>query len=81
MGATHSRAEVRSVADFLSIRPNEIAFDVDGVVADTFRYFVRTARIQYGCTLDYEDITEYDFRKVIDIEEAASAAIISMVAW
>jgi hypothetical protein len=64
------------VVDILSIQPNEIAFDVDGVVADTFRYFVRSARNQYGCAFDYEDITEYDFRKVIDIEDATSEAII-----
>ena len=64
------------MADVLSIRPSEIAFDVDGVVADTFRYFVRTAQNRYGCAFDYEDITEYDFRKVIDIEDAVSEAII-----
>lgn len=67
------------MADTLNIRPNEIAFDVDGVVADTFRYFVYTAQNQYGCAFDYEDITEYDFRKVIDIEDAASEAIIQRV--
>jgi len=58
------------------IRPQEIAFDIDGVVADTFRYFVDSARVKYGCGFDYEDITEYDFRKVIEIEESVSTAII-----
>lgn len=59
-----------------SIKPYEIAFDIDGVVADTFRSFVDTARSQYGYTFGYEDITEYDFRKAIEIEESVSEAII-----
>ncbi len=45
---------------------NELAFDVDGVIADTFRAFVEKDRGQYGIQVEYEDITEYDFRKVID---------------
>jgi uncharacterized HAD superfamily protein len=59
-----------------NIRPGEIAFDIDGVVADTFRYFVDTARNRYGYRFEYEDITEYDFRKVIEIEESVSEVII-----
>jgi uncharacterized HAD superfamily protein len=59
-----------------TIKPQEIAFDIDGVVADTFRYFVNTAQTQYGYTFDYEDITEYDFRKVIEIEDSVWETII-----
>ncbi len=60
----------------MRIAPNEIAFDVDGVVADTFHLFVAKARSDYGCRFEYEDITEYDFMKVLDIDAGVSDAII-----
>lgn len=61
------------------ILPNELAFDIDGVFADTFRIFVETAREQYGIQVEYEDITEYDFWKVIDIDEKTSHEIIQRI--
>jgi len=47
----------------MKISPHEIAFDIDGVVADTFRLFLQKAREWYGFTMDYENITEYEFWK------------------
>lgn len=61
------------------IPPDKLAFDVDGVFADTFRIFVETARNEYGIDVEYEDITEYDFRKVIDIDEKTSNEIIRRI--
>ena len=63
------------------ILPRELAFDVDGVFADTFKIFVETAREQYGIRVEYEDITEYDFRKVIDIDEKISDEIIQRILY
>jgi len=60
----------------MKIAPTEIAFDVDGVFADTFHLFVAKARNEYGYRFDYEDITEYDFMQVLDMEAEASDAII-----
>jgi hypothetical protein len=60
------------------IAPNELAFDIDGVFADTFRVFVDTAK-GYGVSVEYEDITEYDFREVIDIDEETSNKIIRKI--
>ena len=60
----------------MGISPREIAFDIDGVVADTFRIFVEKARRHYGYTFSYEDITEYEFLEVLDITEEDSDAII-----
>ena len=57
------------------IRPEQIAFDIDGVVADTFRTFVHKARREHGCQVRYQDITEYDFMKVIDIDEQLTLKI------
>jgi len=62
--------------DLMRIAPNEIAFDVDGVFADTFHLFVAKARSDYGYRFEYEDITEYDFLKVLDMDVEASEAII-----
>jgi uncharacterized HAD superfamily protein len=64
-----------------SILPRELAFDVDGVFADTFKIFVETAREQYGIQVAYEDITEYDFREVIDIDEKAIDEIIQRILY
>ncbi len=61
------------------ISPRELAFDIDGVLADTFRVFVETARNQYHVQVTYEDITEYDFRKVIDIDDETSRVIIQRI--
>lgn len=61
------------------IRPAELAFDIDGVVADTFRAFVKTARESYGLEIAYEAITDYDFRKVIDMDDETSDAIIERI--
>ena len=61
------------------ISPHELAFDIDGVIADTFRAFVKTARERYNIEIEYEAITDYDFRKVIDIDEETSNEIIEMI--
>jgi uncharacterized HAD superfamily protein len=60
----------------MSIPPDAIAFDIDGVIADTFRVFVDMARNEYGCRFTYEDITEYDFLTVLDMSERISNEII-----
>ena len=39
------------------ISPQEVAFDIDGVFADTFRLFVERAKKAYGYRFRYEDIT------------------------
>lgn len=61
------------------ILPHELAFDIDGVIADTFRAFVKTASERYNVEIEYEAITDYDFRKVIDIDEETSNEIIEMI--
>lgn len=65
--------------DIQKIRPSELAFDIDGVIADTFRAFVRAAQEQYGIKIAYEAITDYDFRKVIDIDDETCDALIERI--
>ncbi|MBF0450334.1 MAG: HAD hydrolase-like protein [Candidatus Magnetomorum sp.] len=45
-----------------------IAFDIDGVVADTMGLFIQIAREQFHIHIQYEDITDYDLTKCLDIE-------------
>jgi uncharacterized HAD superfamily protein len=40
---------------------------------------VNTARTQYGLEFEYEDITEYDFKTVIDIDDRTSEEIIRRI--
>lgn len=50
------------------IDPGAIAFDVDGVVADTMRLFIEIAEEEYGIGgLRYEDITAYNVEECLDL--------------
>lgn len=66
-------------SELTKIPPNELAFDIDGVVADTFRALVEIAESQYGIRLQYDEITDYDFLSVLDIEEDIFNQIIGMI--
>lgn len=57
----------------------DIAFDIDGVVADTFRSFVTLAEKDHGIRIHYETITEYEFWKVLDISEHHTRTIIHKI--
>lgn len=61
------------------IAPTDIAFDFDGVVADTFRLFVQMANLDHGLNLAYENITEYDFLNAIDIDRTIAAQILETI--
>jgi len=50
------------------IDPNELAFDIDGVVADTMSVFVRLAHARYGFThLSKEHMHCYDLYQCLDL--------------
>jgi uncharacterized HAD superfamily protein len=52
-----------------AIEPSELAFDIDGVVADTMAVFVRLAQERYGFTwLTKEDLRQYDLRTCLNID-------------
>jgi len=56
--------------DIQDIEPASIAFDIDGVVADTMTLFLAIADQNFGISgLRYEDITEYDLQKCLGIDE------------
>lgn len=52
----------------MKIEPKTVAFDFDGVVADTMHLFIQIARDQYQIEgLRYEDISDYDLTTCLDI--------------
>lgn len=50
------------------IRPHEIGFDLDGVIADTAAAFIRIACEQHNyCSFSLEDITSFELEGCIDM--------------
>jgi len=51
------------------IDPKSLAFDIDGVFADTMTLFLDIARDEYGInSIKYEDITSYMLEECLDID-------------
>lgn len=51
------------------IPPAAVAFDIDGVVADTMKLFLDIAKEEYAIDgIELSDITCYDLKKCIDID-------------
>lgn len=61
------------------ILPCDLAFDVDGVFADSFRLFAETVRDDYGISIEYEAITEYEFWKAMNIDEGICQEIVRKI--
>ncbi len=59
------------------IHPASLAFDIDGVVANTMQLFLDIARADYGVThVTYDDITSYDLEDCLALEASLIEAII-----
>lgn len=62
------------------IAPSELAFDIDGVFADTMSLFIEIARNEFGLDrLKYEDITDYDLCGLPGIDQAVYVDIIMRI--
>ena len=57
------------------INPMAVAFDIDGVVADTMGLFLKIAWEEYQIKLEYEDITTYAWEDSLDISLEIIGAI------
>ncbi len=61
----------------LKISPPELAFDIDGVFADTMTLFLEIARHDFGIiNIRYEDINDYDFFSMAGIGEEIAMEIL-----
>jgi uncharacterized protein len=62
-----------------TIEPSDLAFDIDGVVADTMAVFVRLARERYGFTwLTKEALRQYDLYACLNINREIVDELICM---
>ena len=65
--------------DGKTIAPSDLAFDIDGVVADTMAVFVRLAHEHYGFTwLTKDDLRQYDLHACLDIDHEVLNELICM---
>ncbi|WP_373497756.1 haloacid dehalogenase [Desulfococcus sp.] len=68
---------LRHEPDTRVIDPASLAFDIDGVVADTMRLFLDIARAEYDIThISYGDITHYMLEECLDMEAGVIGEII-----
>ncbi len=64
----------------IKIKPNDIAFDIDGVVADTMSSFIYVAKKQFGINaIRKEQITSYWLEECLDLPEKTIKAIINRI--
>jgi hypothetical protein len=62
------------------IRPGQIAFDIDGVFANTMALFLEIARREYGINhIAYGDITRYWLEECLDIAPEVIQEIINRI--
>ena len=62
------------------IDPMAVAFDIDGVVADTVSLFIDIARDDFSINgLQYEDITSYALEGIDGVSRDVTTAIIQKV--
>jgi 5'(3')-deoxyribonucleotidase len=65
-------------AEYPKIDPDGLAFDIDGVIADTMRLFVDIARREYRINgVRYEDMTSYRLADCIDMPPEIIEAVIA----
>ncbi len=63
--------------DIQGINPASLAFDIDGVVADTMSLFIDIAKDDFRIEhIQYEDITSYILEECLDIEQETMSAIV-----
>jgi 5'(3')-deoxyribonucleotidase len=62
--------------DIARIRPDEIGFDFDGVIADTVEAFLRIACEQHGhCGLRPEDVTDFSVEQCLAMDASVAESI------
>ncbi len=59
------------------IDPASVAFDIDGVIADTMTLFIDIARDEFGLdSIKYEDVSSYTLKDCLDIDEEILDAVV-----
>jgi 5'(3')-deoxyribonucleotidase len=69
----------RNAGTFM-IHPASVAFDIDGVFADTMTLFLDIAREEYNITgIQYEDFTSYSLEECIPVDRKVIESIIMKI--
>ena len=64
----------------MKIAPAQLAFDIDGVFADTMSLFLEIARREFNVNpIAYEEIREYDFSVAPGVDEAVAMEILGKI--
>jgi uncharacterized HAD superfamily protein len=64
----------------MKINPASVAFDIDGVVADTMTLFLEIARQEYHLnSITYADITCYNLADCLDIDPKTIDAVVTCI--
>ncbi|MGD9055501.1 MAG: haloacid dehalogenase [Desulfobacterales bacterium] len=64
----------------MMINPASVAFDIDGVVADTMTLFLEIARQEYNLnSITYADITCYNLADCLDIDPKIIDAVVTRI--
>ncbi|MGD8345089.1 MAG: haloacid dehalogenase [Desulfobacterales bacterium] len=64
----------------MKIDPASVAFDIDGVVADTMTLFLEIARQEYNLnSITYADITCYNLADCLDIDPKTIDAVVTRI--
>lgn len=62
---------------FMGLKPETLAFDIDGVVADTMGLFLTMAREEYGIgNIAYDDIRDYHLESCLDMDHGVMTEIL-----
>jgi uncharacterized HAD superfamily protein len=60
------------------IDPASLAFDIDGVIADTMTLFLDIARTEFGIEhVGYDDITSYTLEECLNLDPAVVQAVVA----
>ncbi len=63
-----------------TIDPRKIAFDIDGVIADTMGLFIDILHEHYNVhTVHYEDITDYQLEDCLDLDPEVMAGAVDRI--
>lgn len=63
----------------MKIDPGALAFDIDGVIADTMHLFMEILREDEGIRIHYDDITCYQLETCLDVDLSILEAVIDKI--
>jgi 5'(3')-deoxyribonucleotidase len=80
LGFSRLHLPIKTETIMVFIDPARLAFDIDGVIADTMHLFIDILREHYNVeSVRYEDITEYRLDRCLDLDETVIEGAVQML--